>query len=64
MDFLPSVFGGAKSFVKMLPYKVAEAKEGPNSRMFNKLKDKKCVLGITVMDFPGNGLIERIIQTN
>lgn len=60
-----SIVGSKLQFIDWLPYKIALEQNGPNSHMLKYLEQtKSAMMGITVMDFPGNKLIEKIISQN
>ena len=60
-----AITSGPFAFFRNLPYKLAFREEGPNYVLLDRLKKSKGkVLGVAVMDFPGNELIERIIESN
>lgn len=47
------------------PFEICAHKEGPNKKLLEEIKKQgKTVLGITIMDFPGDELIKSIIETN
>ena len=64
-NFLSASGSGLFSFFKWLPKNVAFSEEGPNSRMYKELMfRRKGPIGVSIMDFPGNPLIEEMIRTN
>jgi hypothetical protein len=59
--------GAGPSLKNPLPWQLAADQNGPNIKLLQKLKErdgKEECIGITVMDFPGDELIERIVRTN
>lgn len=59
IDYWTGIFTGP------FPYMIAFHPMGPNALLNEELRKKPNVsLGITIMDFPGNGIIERIINSN
>lgn len=60
-----SATGSKVELLDLLPYKLALEETGPNSHMLRALESSRAaMMGVTVMDFPGNRLIERIIKQN
>ena len=66
INFLSASGLGIVELFRWLPHRLAFHEQGPNAVLYRELnrRAKKIVLGITVMDFPSNLLIESIIKTN
>ena len=58
---------GVLNLVKWWPRDVAFDNEGPNACMLNQLRidqNRKKITGVSIMDFPGDQLIDAIINSN
>jgi hypothetical protein len=63
INFFSAYGAGALRF--RFPFSIAFDEAGPNCFMYRKIRERpRMILGITVMDFPGEDLIEGIVNTN